>query len=305
METEKKRVAAGFWTVTSGASPVPFETRSPRRLFELEATARQESAATAVTTTSFYVLGSGYTAWERFDHNRIELVGDKPRYKPGDTARIMIQSPWERATALVTTEREGIRSHRQFALTSTQQSVDIPVTENDFPNLFVSVLLIKGRTVVAAAPTEGPTGGPYAIEDPSDPASRVRLGYVDLQVEVAAGGLPWGDGESRGIPAGDRREGEGSGCGCRGSPCRVKSRSGRWTTGLVATGYRTGMVGSVYVHKGNTIQQHRQRQRIVSRRVLTPKGDAEGAAGDVDGGASQGLPRAGVLDWLGPDECQW
>ena len=44
-------------------------------------------------------------------------------YKPGDTARIMIQSPWEQATALVTTEREGVRSHRQFALTSTQQSI--------------------------------------------------------------------------------------------------------------------------------------------------------------------------------------
>ena len=29
----------------------------------------------------------------------------------------MIQSPWEQATALVTTEREGIRTHRQFALT--------------------------------------------------------------------------------------------------------------------------------------------------------------------------------------------
>ena len=108
-----------------------------------------------MTTTSFYVLGAGYTAWERFDHNRIELVGDKPRYKPGDTARIMIQSPWERATALVTTEREGIRSHRQFALTSTQQSVDVPVTENDIPNLFVSVLLVKGRSVVAAARYRG------------------------------------------------------------------------------------------------------------------------------------------------------
>ena len=46
-----------------------------------------------------------------------------PDLSPGDTARIMIQSPWEQATALVTTEREGIRSHRQFALTSTQQSV--------------------------------------------------------------------------------------------------------------------------------------------------------------------------------------
>ena len=34
------------------------------------------------------------------------------RYRPGETARIMIKSPWERRTALLTTEREGVRSHR-------------------------------------------------------------------------------------------------------------------------------------------------------------------------------------------------
>ena len=62
-----------------------------------------------MTPTSFYALGAGYTAWERFDHNRIELVPERKTYKPGETARIMIQSPWEQATALVTTEREGIR----------------------------------------------------------------------------------------------------------------------------------------------------------------------------------------------------
>ena len=67
---------------------------------------------------SFYALGSGYTAWARYDHNRIDLVPERESYKPGETARLMIQSPWEHATALMTTEREGIRSHTQFTLTS-------------------------------------------------------------------------------------------------------------------------------------------------------------------------------------------
>ena len=58
----------------------------------------------------------------------------------------MIQSPWEQATALVTTEREGVRTHRQFALTSTQQSIDVPITEDAIPNIYVSVLLVKGRS---------------------------------------------------------------------------------------------------------------------------------------------------------------
>ena len=43
----------------------------------------------------------GYTAWERYDHNRIDLVPDRQTYRPGETARLMIQSPWEQATALM------------------------------------------------------------------------------------------------------------------------------------------------------------------------------------------------------------
>ena len=108
------------------------------------------------TLTSFYALGEGYTAWERFDHNRITLVPERNTYRPGESARIMIQSPWERATALLTTEREGVRTHRQFALTSSQQYVTVPITEDDIPNVFVSVLLVKGRTSADASGAMGP-----------------------------------------------------------------------------------------------------------------------------------------------------
>ena len=94
----------------------------------------------------------------------------------------MIQSPWEQATALVTTEREGIRTHRQFALTSTQQSIDIPVTEDDIPNVFVSVLLVKGRSK--------PHGESPKQDDPSDPGqagvpSRLRAARRRGRVEAA------------------------------------------------------------------------------------------------------------------------
>jgi len=107
-------------------------------------------------------------------------VPERQTYRPGDTARIMIQSPWEQATALVTTEREGVRSHRQFALTSTQQSISVPITEDDIPNAFVSVLLVKGRT--NAAPTNA--SATAANADTSDPGKpSFRLGYVELKVE--------------------------------------------------------------------------------------------------------------------------
>jgi len=289
-ETEKKRVPAGSWTVTSGQAAVPFEAPLPNGgYFELEATARQDSGRYTVTNTSFYVLGSGYTAWERFDHNRIELVADKRTYKPGDTARIMIQSPWERATALVTTEREGIRSQRQFTLTSTQQSINIPVTEDDIPNLYVSVLLIKGRSDAAAAPAAGPSGGPHAIDDPSDPGKPAfRLGYVQLYVEDASRRL------TVAVTANREEYRPATNAQVRvkvtdpqSKP--VQSEVTLWAVDygvLSLTAYRTpDVLHSVYIQKALQVLTADSRQRIVSRRVLTPKGDTEGGGGGVDGGA--------------------
>ena len=162
----------------SRPAPSPFRSSAPLPnggYFILEATARDTNKRFTVTRTSFYALGDGYTAWARFDHNRIELVPERRTYKPGDTARIMIQSPWEQATALVTTEREGMRSHRQFALTSTQQSISIPITDDDIPNVFVSVLLVKGRSQAeskAAEPTATRQNERFGTEGPT--SSRTR-----------------------------------------------------------------------------------------------------------------------------------
>ena len=58
----------------------------------------------------------------------------------------MIQSPWETATALLTTEREGVRSYERFDAdvhAADRRSAD---HRGRHPELFVSVLLVRGRT---------------------------------------------------------------------------------------------------------------------------------------------------------------
>src|SRR5207249_2526784 len=172
-DTERKEVEAGRFTVTTAAEPVPLAIPVPAGGSFVVRAVAQDGAYRSVTRLSFYAIGAGYTAWARYDHNRIDLVPERETYKPGETARLMIQSPWERATALLTVEREGIRSHTQFLLTSTQQTVTVPITAADIPNLFVSVLLVKGRTAADAS-----------SEDTSDPGKPAfRLGYAKLSVE--------------------------------------------------------------------------------------------------------------------------
>src|SRR5262249_35975165 len=175
-EREGREVEGGEWTVTARATPAPLHVPGETGgFFALRATAQDAEGRSTPTATSFYVLGPGYTAWERYDHNRIDLIPEKKTYRPGETARIMIKSPWERALALVTTEREGVRSYRTLSLSSTQETISVPLGEADVPNVYVSVMLVKGRS------------GAYTAEDTGDPGKPAfRVGYAELRVDDAA-----------------------------------------------------------------------------------------------------------------------
>ncbi len=285
-DTERREVPAGSWTITTGEAPVPLTIPfTSGGYFTLEARGRGENGRSAVTRSSFYVLGEGYTAWARYDHNRIDLVPEKQTYRPGETARLMIQSPWEQATALVTTEREGIRSHRRFALTSTQQSIEVPISEDDVPNVFVSVLLVKGRT--NAAPADAAAAG--ATTDTSDPGKpSFRLGYVELKVEDRAKRLTV-------TVEADREQYRPAAKAT--VALNVKDMAGvgaasevtLWAVDygvLSLTGFQPpDVAGDVYVRKALQVMNTDNRQRIVSRRVLTPKGGTEGGGGGADSGA--------------------
>jgi uncharacterized protein YfaS (alpha-2-macroglobulin family) len=126
------------------------------------------------TDVRFYALGGGSSAW-RSDGNRVTLVPERATWRPGETARVLVQSPWDKATALVTKEREGVRTHSRVDITSAQDAVSVPITEADVPNVYVSVVLVKGRSSSDSGPGD---------EDPGKPAFRV--GYTELTVDHAS-----------------------------------------------------------------------------------------------------------------------
>jgi uncharacterized protein YfaS (alpha-2-macroglobulin family) len=305
-DTERKEVAAGSWKVTTGTDAVPLTVPIPNGgYFILTATAKDGSGRSSRTVTSFYALGEGYTAWARYDHHRIDLVPEKKTYRPGEQARIMIQSPWEQATALVTMEREGIRWHRPFQLTSTQQSIAVPISEGDIPNVFVSVLLIKGRNANAEPPAdEAPKGGPYAIADPSDPGKpSFRLGYVELEVEDRSKRL------TVAVSANKEEYRPANAAQVRVAVTDYEQRGAQsevtlWAVDygvLSLTAYRTpDVLRSVYVPKALQVMTTDNRQRIISRRVLTPKGETDGGGGGAEAGAGTMRKDFRVLAfWLG------
>ncbi|MBK5258401.1 MAG: Ig-like domain-containing protein [Thermoanaerobaculia bacterium] len=292
-ETERKDVPSGEWTITTQSQPVPLRIPiAEGGQYRLIATANDGDGRTTTTRLWFYASGPGYSAWERYDHNRIDLIPEKKNYKPGDTARIMIKSPWERATALLTTEREGVRTWTPFELTSTQQTITVPITERDIPNVFISVLLIKGRTQQPVTEDAG---------DPGKPA--FRLGYVELKVEDALKRLKVDvDADRDEFRPGSKARVDVNVKDASGKPSQSEVTLWAVDYGVLSlTAYQTpDVLDSIYLDKALQVLNEDSRQRIVSRRVLTPKGASDGGGGGRDAGPGTMRKDFRVLAfWLG------
>ena len=99
-----------------------------------------------------WVAGENYVSWRRENHDRITLISDKASYNVGETAEILIPSPFEGPhMALITIERGRVISHDVIELQSNSHIYELPITEDAIPNIYISAVLVKGRTDDALA----------------------------------------------------------------------------------------------------------------------------------------------------------
>lgn len=128
--------------------------------------------------TQFYAYGDGDYWWGRQYKETINLVTDADSYKVGQTAKIMVQSPFDKAKALVTVERGTVLEQFTTDIDQTTATIDIPVTEKMQPNAYVSVSLVRGRVAATAADKRQAKGDE---PDPGRPA--FKIGYAKLKVD--------------------------------------------------------------------------------------------------------------------------
>ena len=139
--------------------------------YEVLAEGHDKADRNAATTDGLWVGGPGYAAWMQDDDHRVEIVSDRAggTYDVGDRATLLVQSPFPEAEAWVTVEREGVLSQRRMRLKGTATPIHIDITEEMIPNVFVGVVLTRGR--IAKPGKRG---------DPGRPA--FRAGYKELRV---------------------------------------------------------------------------------------------------------------------------
>jgi uncharacterized protein YfaS (alpha-2-macroglobulin family) len=171
--TEKEDNEVSRQEVSTGTEPAAV-TFTPEKagFYFLLASGRDGKGNDVSTTTSFYVTGKDYVPWERRDDDSIELVADAENYRPGGEARILVKSPYEKARALVTVERELVLESRVVEVEGTANEIAVPIRPEYVPNVFVSVLLVQGRSATAR---------PGENQDVGKPS--FKIGYVNLNVD--------------------------------------------------------------------------------------------------------------------------
>jgi uncharacterized protein YfaS (alpha-2-macroglobulin family) len=112
------------------------------------------------------------------DNDRIDLLPEKKRYEPGETASFQVRMPFREATALITVEREGVIDTYVRPLSGSAPVFEIPVKKQYAPNVYVSALVVRGR-VNSVQPT--------ALVDLGKPA--YKLGIAPLRVGWSANEL--------------------------------------------------------------------------------------------------------------------
>lgn len=135
--------------------------------YQIVATSVDDQGNEISSATFVWVSGGEFVAWPRENNDRIELVADKELYAPGETAEILVPSPFTSTVeALLTLERGGVLESQLVTLNGNSETLAIPITSEHIPNLFVSVIIVKGI-------------------DESNPTPAMRIGYLQLNVDTA------------------------------------------------------------------------------------------------------------------------
>jgi alpha-2-macroglobulin len=127
----------GSWSVT-----VPKEAGSYRVRVTAPSGGRQ-----VADTTNIWVTGEQTEAEEGDAY--LELIADKPTYKPGDTAKVVVRGATVSAPALVTKEGKSI-SYYKVGPAASDGGFEVPIAEQDLGDVFVNVVYVKGDRLFRA-----------------------------------------------------------------------------------------------------------------------------------------------------------
>ncbi|MBI5925468.1 MAG: alpha-2-macroglobulin [Aquabacterium sp.] len=112
---------------------------------ELIAEAKDSGGHLARSAASVWVTRQGEVWFGGDNQDRMDVIPERRNYEAGQVARFQVRSPFRHATALVAIERNGIIETMTVELNGKDPTIEVPVKAEWAPNVYVSVLAVRGR----------------------------------------------------------------------------------------------------------------------------------------------------------------
>lgn len=144
-------------TMVSGNEPGSCEFGTPLggqyRITAIVTDAKERTNQSQLTR---WVSGGKHPISRKVEQEEATLIPDKESYQPGDTAKILVQSPFSPAEGLLTVSRSGILYTQRFTIEESTITLEIPIEDKHTPNLNIQVDL------TGSAPRTDDQGSPLA-----------------------------------------------------------------------------------------------------------------------------------------------
>ncbi|MDO8553137.1 MAG: alpha-2-macroglobulin family protein [bacterium] len=135
-------ITKSFSTNGSGDDSAEIKLKDPGQ-YAIVATAKDGKDNEIKGTSEIYVYGEGTVDVRPTNNATLELKAEKKDLKVGERAKLIIQSPYPRAKALISIERGRIFTYEVVNIERNMYEYEFPITEDYAPNVFASVVLLS------------------------------------------------------------------------------------------------------------------------------------------------------------------
>jgi uncharacterized protein YfaS (alpha-2-macroglobulin family) len=170
--------------VMSTAQPLPVPlTLEGAGVYVVELETQDRLGRAQTVAVDLYAGGDEPVSWSRPPSEVFKVTPDKPRYVPGDTAHLVLESPFQQAQGLAIVEAPEGNRYQWFTVKNGAATFDLKVDKNFVPKLPVHFVLMRGR-VPGVEPV---AGGRVDLGKPATVAatSWLTVEPVEHQVTVA------------------------------------------------------------------------------------------------------------------------
>jgi alpha-2-macroglobulin len=114
-------------------------------VYIVEILARDKSGRLQEVSADTYLPGDTPMTWKKEERLIFDNVLDKLEYAPGETANLLIKSPYLQAEALVIVEKATVNDYHLVNIRNGTGEFQLKISSNMYPQIPVHVLLFKGR----------------------------------------------------------------------------------------------------------------------------------------------------------------